>query len=118
MKLILKSNRLVKWPVDVVRSADDGKQETAVLDVTYELISDSERRALLEDAQLSSAVGDTALVKRVVKGIDGLGIEREDGSQIPFDETMLDAVCEHMDVRSALINGFFECASGAIAKNA
>lgn len=118
MKLILSTDRNVIWPVTITRAADGGALETATVQVTYALIDASESSQIIADGRVANGDSDTPLVCRVVKHIEGLAIEDSTGNVLPFSADLLPAICQQVDVRTALVQGYIECASGAVEKNA
>jgi hypothetical protein len=117
MKLVLKKNRHVTWPVMMSQAANGGGLESVELDVTFSIIENSEYEDILNNAQLTSVLGDPEILKRVVKHIDGLAIEDEDGVEQPFTPALLPNVLENMAITSSLIKAYMECAAGFAAKN-
>lgn len=118
MKLVLKKNRHVTWPVSMSQAANGGGLESVELDVTFTIIDNSEYEDILNDAQLTNMLADPEILKRVVKHIDGLAIEDEDGVEQPFAPALLPTVLENAAIRSSLIKAYMDCAAGFAAKNA
>jgi hypothetical protein len=117
MKLILSKDRNVIWPVTITRAQDGGGLESALVNVTYALPDASEVNQITIDGRVANGDSDTPLLCRVVKNIDGLGIEDSDGNILSYTADLLPAICQQVDIRTALVTGFFECVSGAVEKN-
>lgn len=118
MKLVIKKDRLVKWPTTITQAMDGGKLEHTELNVTYKLVNAAKITQLMADGHAINGDGDTPVVCAVVQDIEGLGIEDEAGNVAAFKPDMLPEICGNVALRSGLINGYFECVAGAVEKNA
>lgn len=117
MKLVIKKDRLVKWPTTITQAMDGGKLERIDLNVTYKLINAATVTQLSADGHAINGDGDTPVVCAVVQEIEGLGLEDEAGVVVAFKPEMLPEICGNVALRTGLISGYFECVAGGVEKN-
>ncbi|MDD5249641.1 MAG: hypothetical protein PHY45_11680 [Rhodocyclaceae bacterium] len=105
----LVSTRRISWPVFVKVPADGGTVEKVEITAAFEIIETTKCDALLKEAD-----GSKALLRVVLKGWDG--ISDESGNAIAFGADTLEQVLDVPFVRVAVLNAYFEAASGTAAE--
>ncbi len=105
----LTSNRRVTWPVTVNEPIDGGTVKKSEIKASFDLLPSSE-----SDALLTGTDGNKALLRRALNGWEGLS--EEDGTEIPFTAESVERVIDVTFVRVALLNSYFQAASGTAAQ--
>ncbi|MGJ8563838.1 MAG: hypothetical protein ACSHXY_09830 [Alphaproteobacteria bacterium] len=130
------------WPVTVGVPVDDAKIEEQQLKPRFQLMKESEIVEFFEKAlkALGEEIPDSEATLRkfgplgvigmhlptckgfldyAIMDIEGLTQETEDGQSEPieYSQEVLSGILEMSFVRSALMTGFFEFNTGALAKN-
>ncbi len=117
MKLVLKKNQTIKWPVTVKQAIDGGKTEEVQLSATFNVIPESEYNAIF-DKHAGDFKGDHAVLNRVVEQIEGLGLEDDDGKEQAFNKAAhMDMVLDHPNMRAGLMTAYIEVRFGRLEKN-
>ncbi len=116
MKLIISSNRTVKWPVEFTRAGEDGQPEVVTLDVLFNMLPDNESDKLIKKGG-ENGKGDRVLLGKVVADIFDLGFEDANGNPRPYKSSDLNAVLEQGYMRMGLVSGYYDALSGGLLKN-
>jgi len=104
---LLKNNR-VYWPVTIHQPADGGTTTQHKCQVEFEIKEQDIFNQLANE-------GDQTLLTNLVTGWRGIG--DENGDEMEYNQENLTALINIPFVRTGLIRGYMEAASGAPAKN-
>lgn len=104
LKLAPKDSYKRTVKVDV--PLDLGKVERQQFVVKFKRLSATETRELVEEFQADKGVSDEDLMRRYL--LDWEGVSDEDGNDIPYTSTNLDAMMDVVYIRKAIVNAFVE----------
>jgi len=114
MAFVLKKSNTYKWPVSVDVPVDGGKHERVTFDVEFKDLTQSR---LLEIAELSAEgnLTDVEIAREVIMG--WIGIEDEDGEELPYSMTKRDELLDVPMMATAIAGAYLESKQGAKRKN-
>tara|TARA_R110002020_G_scaffold424560_1_gene633810 strand:- start:788 stop:1132 length:345 start_codon:yes stop_codon:yes gene_type:complete len=114
MAFVLKKSNTYKWPVSVDVPVDGGKHERVTFDVEFKDLTQSR---LLEIAELSAEgnLTDVEIAREVIMG--WVGIEDEDGEELPYSMTKRDELLDVPMMATAIAGAYLESKQGAKRKN-
>lgn len=114
MAFVLKkagTPRVVKnWPVVITSAADGGKVSKDEIEVSFLILPQEKMDEQLDASRIAGGNADSDILREVLQ--DWNGVVDEDGSAVVFNADTLDAALQQVNIRSALINAYFDASSG------
>lgn len=108
MKITDLSQLIVQYPVEMEFDTPAGAQKLAFTG-HFRVFDDTETQRVLQDGD------DTDIIKTVLIGWDG--IEDDEGTRLPFNDSTLTLLLQRAVVRVAIIRAFMAMNEDQIAKN-
>lgn len=106
----IKHNSDFTWPVKV-QVPTDGRHQEQQFTARFKVVE----RSRFEDISSGDATAETALLREVLLGWEG--VADESGEALPFSEQVRDQLLEIPYVRTAVVEAFFEGIAGRKRKN-
>jgi transcription antitermination factor NusG len=105
------SPRIVNgWPVVIPTALEGGKIRKDEVLVDYEIVPQSETNDIIQTATAAGQGSDAAILRRSVRGVSGF--VDESNSPIPFDDALMDMICEAANIRTAMTLAFYDVQAG------
>lgn len=104
----IPKEKVVTVPVAINVPQDDGKYKAHKVNVTYQILPQTEVEAMQEAS--ASGDGEQDLLKRVVRNVEPL--EDESGSPLTWSPEVRDALLNWPYVRAALFKRYLEVSVG------
>lgn len=114
MAFILKkagTPRVVKnWPVVITSAVDGGKVSKDEIEVSFLILPQEKMDEQLEASRTAGGNADSDILREVLQ--DWTGMIDEEGAAVPFNADSLDEALQQVNIRSAMINAYFDASSG------
>jgi hypothetical protein len=124
MSLVLNQSATYKWPVRITLPIDGGKRDVHTFDVEFRRLPQSRVNEIIKTVDEQSrgrrgddefTVYDTDVAREAIAGWSG--VVDDEGTPIPFSESVLDQLLEIPTVASQIIVAFFDSNKDAKRKN-